>query len=53
MEFSDGLVVGRGMGEKALVIRVHLPSTTYSRPTGVPSKRWLEEGEPMISANSL
>lgn len=53
MEFSDGLVVGGVMGEKVLVTPVHFPSTTYSRPMSIPSKRLLEEGEPMISANSL
>lgn len=53
MEFSDGLVVGGAMGEKALVTPVHFPSTTYSRAISIPFKRLLEEGEPMISANSL
>ena len=50
---DDGLVVGGGMGEKALVTPVHFPSTTYSRPMSIPSKSLLEEREPMISANSL
>ena len=52
MEFSDGLIVGGVMGETALVTSVHFPSTTYSWPMSIPSKRLLEEGEP-ISANSL
>ena len=48
----DWLWVG-GWEKKHLLSRVHFPSTTYSRTMSVPSKRWLEEGESMISANSL